>query len=413
MVSAPRRQALRIFDGMNPPSDFRALRERTLKLLDGGQPAAAMQFAEQLPYDNPEAIQVRAFCEIEGGEQLNDPDLVRCGTERLADLEELAGLSMAYNRANGHDALWRIAVANGGMSRALAEHRDDLHAARDLYAHAGADIEQPDDLRCQVWVNLGNSFDNSGRHADALAAYDQALAVRPDFAMALGNRGATMLHRAAVEDVHRHALVSEAVAALDAALARRDDVLAHGGPGALAAFQVQRDRIPYTPTHEHDPQLLDDPHLDWCRHNGLFLHPSPPCITRETERLDRLPVDRIIVKVDEQARQQHRVLQDSLNSLLQDYLAVRYLAWTVLEPDTPLRPHAATLSPHATFSDSLTYARWGIATGLRVNAVAAAINLLDKIAGVAHQYLRTGQRPSHAYFRRWGCRPKRRSGVSM
>lgn len=170
-------------------------------------------------------------------------------------------------------------------------------------------------MRCQALVNLGNSFDNCGRHADALVAYGQALAILPAFTMALGNRGTTLLHRAALEDVHQHALVSEAVAALDAALADPDDVVAHGGPAALASFQAERARIPGTPTHDHDHDPLADAYLEWCRRRRLFLHPSQRCITKKTQVLDRLPLGGMTVGVDERSQQRLKTLQDSLNSL--------------------------------------------------------------------------------------------------
>ena len=51
--------------------------------------------------------------------------------------------------------------------------------------------------------------------------------------MALGNRGLTLLSRAAADPHYEHQLVGEAVAALDAALEVSDDVLAHGGREAL------------------------------------------------------------------------------------------------------------------------------------------------------------------------------------
>lgn len=393
---------------MSPPPDVSDARRQTLALLDAGRPEEALRAAEQLPAEDPNVAQVLAFAEIEGGEQLADPDIVRRGVGRLAGLEERVGVSMAYNRANGHFALWMLAVRHGGVARAHTEHRTDLHAARDAYAIAGADEDLDEQMRCQALVNLGNSFDNCGRHADALVAYGQALTIRSGFTMALGNRGTTLLHRAKQENVHQHALVSEAVAALDAALANPDDVLTHGGPAALASFQAERARIPGTPTHDHDQEPLADPYLEWCRRRGLFLHPSPRCITRETHVLDRLPLGGMTVKVDERSQQRLKTLRDSLNSLLQDYLAVRYLAWSVLEPETPLREHAAVVSAHASFYDSLTYARWGVGTGLRVAAVAAAMNLLDKTAGVAHQYLRTGQQPRLAYFRRFGLLPTKK-----
>ena len=388
---------------MSPPPDVSDARRQTLALLDAGRPEEALRAAEQLPAEDPNVAQVLAFAEIEGGEQLADPDIVRRGVGRLAGLEERVGVSMAYNRANGHFALWTLAVRHGGVARAHTEHRTDLHAARDAYAIAGADEDLDEQMRCQALVNLGNSFDNCGRHADALVAYGQALTIRSGFTMALGNRGTTLLHRAKQENVHQHALVSEAVAALDAALANPDDVLTHGGPAALASFQAERARI----THDHDQEPLADPYLEWCRRRGLFLHPSPRCITRETHVLDRLPLGGMTVKVDERSQQRLKTLRDSLNSLLQDYLAVRYLAWSVLEPETPLREHAAVVSAHASFYDSLTYARWGVGTGLRVAAVAAAMNLLDKTAGVAHQY------PAHRAAAQTGLLPSLRPAADQ
>ncbi len=46
-----------------------------------------------------------------------------------------------------------------------------------------------DERRCQILTNLGNAFDHVGRFVEAIELYDRALAVRPDFPMARGNRG--------------------------------------------------------------------------------------------------------------------------------------------------------------------------------------------------------------------------------
>jgi tetratricopeptide (TPR) repeat protein len=385
-----------------PASD---LRQQTLQLLDAGEAAAALRLIEQAPLDHPNTIQVRAFTEIEGGEQLRQPDVVARGIARLEDLEARFGVSMAYNRANGHLALWMMAVESEGAARAFAQRREQMHAARDAFRATGDDPQLAGDMRAQALVNLGNSYDSCGRHAEALGAYGAALMVVPGFTMALGNRGVALMHRASVEEVHQHALVSEAVAALDAALRDPDDVLAHGGPVALAAFKRERSRIEGTPTHQHHSEPLEDSYLEWCRRARLFLHPSQRCITPTTEILDRLPLRGMTIGLDEVAQQRLKTLRDSLNALLQDYLSVRYLAWSVLDPDTPLREHAAAVSARASFYDSLTYARWGVRTGLSVAALAWATNLLDKTAGVAHHYFSTGQQPHQAYFRRFGLLP--------
>lgn len=114
---------------MSPPPDMSHARGQTLALLDLGRPEKALRAAQQLPAEDPNAVQVLAFAEIEGGEQLGDPDFLRRGVDRLARLEERVGVSMAYNRANGHFALWTLAARHDGVARAHAEHRADLHAA--------------------------------------------------------------------------------------------------------------------------------------------------------------------------------------------------------------------------------------------------------------------------------------------
>jgi hypothetical protein len=64
---------------------------------------------------------------------------------------------------------------------------------------------------------------------------------------------------------------------------------------------------------------------------------------------------------------------------------------------SPIREQAANLSSQAKYWDSLTYARWGVRTGLGATAFTAAVNVLDKVASLIHLYLATG-RVKDVYF---------------
>src|SRR3546814_14902280 len=55
-------------------------------------------------------------------------------------------------------------------------------------AHPGF-AELGDVRRCQLLTNSANILNAMGRFTDAIEGWDDALAIRPDFAMALGNRG--------------------------------------------------------------------------------------------------------------------------------------------------------------------------------------------------------------------------------
>lgn len=75
--------------------------------------------------------------------------------------------------------------------------------------------------RSQIKTNLGNSLNQLGRPVEAIEQWDDALAVMPKFAMALGNRANGLLHygRSLYDDKHRAIFLADAhqgfVSALD------------------------------------------------------------------------------------------------------------------------------------------------------------------------------------------------------
>ena len=392
----------------------REARDEIQRLCHSRQPEAALQFARELEGHPFETEQLLAITEIEAGELLGDRDVIAAGVARLESLEETTAAPLfAYNKANGLLAMWQLAVSDLGVAAALAAHRSDLQRARDLFASVGADEAAGESTRCQALVNLGNSMDSAGRYIDAIHAYDAALVIDASFAMAHGNRGQTFLHRAAIDENHRHALACEAVASFDAALRRPDDVIAHGGPSALDSFRTQRAAIDGTPTHSHDHGPLQDPYLRWCKDQELFVHSSHPCIGPDTSVLDSLSLGGMLIGIDEASQQRLRTLQDATNALLRDFISVRYLAWACIEPESTVRTHAAQVSSHASFYDTLSYGRWGVATGLAVTFLAAATNLLDKIASIVHLYLGTARDPNYVYFRGFYLQPAKKKQAAQ
>ena len=61
-----------------------------------------------------------------------------------------------------------------------------------------------------TWNNKGNMHSNKGRYEEAIEAYDKAIAINPDFAIAWGNKGN------ALNNLGRY---EEAIKALDKAIA--------------------------------------------------------------------------------------------------------------------------------------------------------------------------------------------------
>jgi hypothetical protein len=370
------------------------------RLIEEDGPQAGVSFAEEL--EGPDALvhQLHALAYSEAGKRLKDRGLLERSIAccRSLGAEKTAGY--AYNLAVTEQALWELAAADDRVA-AFESDRHHLHETRRLYELIVADEAAKGDDRVQAATNLGNSLDHGGRDVDALARYDEALAIRPGFGMARGNRGLMLLGIAPFVGEHQPVLLHEAVLELDAAIAAPEDVAAFGGPSAHAEFARQRSRIkgPESTLAELPASSqLRDPHLEWCRRQGLLLHPSLRCINNTTDPLDPIFFTGLVLGVSEEEQVRLQDLLDAFGALKQEYVATRYLAWLAEDYDSPIREHASEVSAKVKFFDSLSYARWGVRTGLAALAFAAAMNLLDKVAGFVHLYLGT-DRVRDVYFR--------------
>ncbi|MGK0272855.1 MAG: tetratricopeptide (TPR) repeat protein [Cocleimonas sp.] len=77
-------------------------------------------------------------------------------------------------------------------------------------------------FQCKVHTNLGNSLNQFGRFIEAIKAWDSALNLMPNFAMALGNKGVGLTHYAhALYDYgHGSVMVAHAVDDLKGAISK-------------------------------------------------------------------------------------------------------------------------------------------------------------------------------------------------
>jgi tetratricopeptide (TPR) repeat protein len=382
--------------------------ERLRDLVDRGDGDAALAFAEDLRGTDTAVLQLRAWTAAEVGGERDDLELLAQARHQWAELAVAMPdqPEFLYNEGSTAEAAFRAVVRTRGHAAALESQRENLDFAREAYLAVGEDGQAGALLRLQSLTNLGNSFDTLGRDLESIEAYDRALAIDPDFAMALGNKGMALARVSRLADGHANAVLGQAVTALDAALADRAGILASAGPGAIESFAALRKTIQVTNDgegHEHghghtfgsSAEPWKDPYLEWCRREGLFLHVSLVCLEEEQEHLDPLFFRRLINKIGEEDR--IAVLQDAFNSIKQDFIAARYSAWLVSSPTSPIREQASETSSRTRFLDSLHYARWGTRVGMASQAFAAAANLLDKIACFAHLYLGTG-RVKDVYF---------------
>ncbi len=119
---------------------------------------------------------------------------------------------------------------------AWRDSQDWLRQTRVAFHAVARDEKARPDLAAQCAVNLANSYDNIGRGIEAVQMYDLALARKPEFAMARGNRAIALLHFSAAAGVHRPTVQAEAYWDLKAALDEEPNILRYGSGNALKSF---------------------------------------------------------------------------------------------------------------------------------------------------------------------------------
>jgi len=391
----------RLIDGA---AAFLAARTDAMALLDAGDAAGAVALAEDCspqPGQEFSVTQLRAAMYTDGGQAMGRPDLVERGAELWRQLAPDSHPEIAYNLANAELGLYQLAVKQGELCTAWQDKRHELHAARATFERVGSDSSAGRGLRLKALTNAGNTYDIVGRYLDALTCYDTALSIDPNFGIALGNRGVALEHAARLMHGHSPTVLHQAAASLDAAIAARESVIQFGGRAALEDFERVRARISSSTASSMSPppnRSWSDPHLEWCRRHKLFLHVSHECLREDTKRLDPLFFRSLLTGLSEAGHERVNRLVDAFDALKQDYVAARYVAWLASDPDSPIRDHSTAVSQRITFLDSLTYARWGVRTGMAVQALAAATNVLDKVASFVHLYLDTSRRVRGVYF---------------
>jgi tetratricopeptide (TPR) repeat protein len=377
--------------------NFDAAFVRARALIDTGEITAALELADTCTGDPRLVLQLRAVVY----------SAARSDREALLQAVELwrqlptSNPEVAFQLASALQGIVELTVRHEGFSTAIERERHRLREARLLYLEAARHSDATQQLRLVALVNAANLFDLMGRDVDALRCYDEALAIDDGFGMALGNRAMALVRVAPFMDGHQNHVLEDAAWLFDRALEDEQRVIEIGGQGALTTFRNQRARIGSDgPPREPESRdvRFEDPHAQWAFDQGLLLHLSPTCLSHESTSIDPLHLGRMVVGIAEEEQDRLKQLRDAFNTVKQDFLAARYTLWLAAAPDSPIRDQTRELSSRGYFADTLTYARWGIRTGMGIQAMTAATNTLDKIAGLVHLYFRTGRDPKRFSF---------------
>jgi tetratricopeptide (TPR) repeat protein len=268
----------------------------------------------------------------------------------------------------------------------------------------------------EVFTNLGNLLSEVGRFIEAQECWNAALILRPEFSMALGNRGRGRLSyaKALWDTGHQTVFLRHAVADFDAALSAPEDDPFGPHTDAKEAFLKHRNwikqRLPEAELRKGTRMKefplgeteLEVAYRKWCLANCLFLNPLNDLGNYSVAAHDVLNTPSMVVAIDEGPH-----YQGFYNQMKQEFVSAR---WLYHDGVSARMPHFS--DKDVTLFNTLDYPCYSLAIEKVKIAFRVAYSLLDKIAYFLNDYLGIGIPEKSVYFKSfWYSAQKRQKGL--
>ncbi|NPV20375.1 LA2681 family HEPN domain-containing protein [Bradyrhizobium aeschynomenes] len=330
----------------------------------------------------------------------------------LAWSDELARRSLSDPDA----ALIEYFRANAWEARKLQKHRDEVALwdweqpeAQQQILHLRKAMRHPgfqklDSVRqCQIQTNLGNQLSHIGRFVESLPRWEGALAIRPRFGMALGNRGYGLKQygHALYDPGHARVFFATAHAQFSAALAPEAEFEGYDQDQIKARFAELLSEI-----EEHVDvdavrssikvdgyDLGETPeeraYRRWALDERLFLNPLNDLGPYTIAARDILVLPNYTTAIGEPP-----TLIGFFNQMKQEFVSARWFLYESMRSD---KAHFSDRD--VTLYNTLDYPSYGLAVERAKTAYRIAYSLFDKIAYFLNDYAKLGVRLNQVYFR--------------
>lgn len=309
-----------------------------------------------------------------------------------------------YFRGNAWSSLRKIRGRNPRIAGAWEqpELAKELFYFRRAIRHAG--FEKLDKIRrCQILTNTANLFNTVGRCTEAIEYWNRALAIMPNFGMALGNRGYGLMHYARVlhdrgyavavmkfahDDLYqattpnaffespRYGEVKEAMAREAETIAAHIDLEKVGASLKLEGRGLGRSKS-------------EQKYRRWCLEHQLFLNPLNDLGSYPIASIDVLTLPDLVVAIKEPP-----TLIGFYNQLKQEYGTARFLYYEGIQNKTAHFADRGVL-----LYDTLDYPAYSLAVERVKAAFRMAYSLFDKFAFFINAYWRLGMPEKSVNFR--------------
>ncbi|OHE18681.1 MAG: hypothetical protein A2X96_00600 [Syntrophobacterales bacterium GWC2_56_13] len=378
-------------------SHFRE-RHATLSALIDRDPQLAIKAARELtPDDVLNARNISALSAgilIDAGIAGNDIQAVEEGVallQRLLDSDPNRG-DLQYCLANGLAGKADLLSYSGPAW--YCETADLRRQARNLYRFAG-EGEAGSFIASQALTNLGNALIKAYRFVEAYDCYLSALKKDPSNGIALTGAAKILLRFANEGTGDRDVLLGVAARHLSTARDNPDRIRELAGERAYKQLSelLETEIIGGAP-----PDLSSG--TDYQRFVAkyrLSLALTIEGLDLDMSRWDSLRIE----SITEPIQTEHGVppIFAMFNVLKSDYLTARFLAYLALEGE---------LIDSGKYSDTLDYALYGIRSSVLALSQRSCMDVLDKTAVAASEYLGLPGNPESIFFKtRWLLQSKR------
>lgn len=318
-----------------------------------------------------------------------------------------------YFRANAWSCLWNILVHFEKKYSGWDWEQEE--AEKEIFYLRSALIEPTfknlDPYRqCQILTNLGNTYDTIGRFVEAQEYWGRALAINPQFGMALGNRGLGLWHYASslYDPGHATVFLKFALNDLNHSLETQTD-----DPGAKVIYKGKRDdilsRSPKLATEEFNLSDFslgekDDEiqYRKWSLKNRLFLNPLNDLGEFPIAATDIFSLPDIVYKIEEGP-----YYHGFFDQLKQEYVSARYAFY---QGTTIREVHFS--DKEVLIYNTLDYPVYSLAIERVKGAYRTAYSIFDKIAFFLNAYLHLGIPERNISFRSiWYQKAQRKLGL--
>ncbi len=342
---------------------------------------------------------------IDIGIQLPDVSLLDHGIAINEELKENLEVTdnlypdCCYNLANGITEKIKL---KWGELRHYLPGNSLVEEAKRNYREALNLTPDENQSKPSIYVNYGNLLNRmTGRTFEAFEAYEKALELDPNFAMALANKGNAQSYFANVWDEDtRCVLLCDAYSNVKKSIS----IGLEYGPRIYFEKLLEDIRNLFENPEQLDQEVVCDKRIkttknkyenyyrQFSHRERLYLNPLDKNHQCKAALYDPLRVNQFLDKIDEERFYE---FADYINIIKQEYVLARHLAIQSFYKDKNL----AFLDNGVSLVNTLDYQALNIYLELAKASFRSSFSILDKIAYVFNEYLNLGLNPKKLYFR--------------